>query len=361
MLRSRLTAASLAAVLLVAVSAGGCRDKEPQQAAEATAPPETAAPKTPEPRNIPILCMHDIGPDARNEYSIKTADLEKYAQWLKSQGFQSVLLRDVAAYLRGEGELPSKPVVLTFDDNWKSALKIAQPTLAKHGFVGVVFAISSSVGSNDRRLTWEDCKALAAAGWEIGSHSQTHENLTRVPTGQTPESIQGMVKEQTRDSKAQIESQTGLEVTSFAMPYGNYDTFVMETLQEAGYTAAVSIDRATADNRSDPLRLPRRMIMNATAFTTFQRVCQARTLHLDNLDPPPGARVEGDSVTITGVLADEDVSAPPTGEVMGKPLKVAYDSVGRKLTLQAELERGANSLSLRGSGRETTWLLISDG
>jgi peptidoglycan/xylan/chitin deacetylase (PgdA/CDA1 family) len=346
-------------VAYAALLLGACRKEQPQQApvsAEASAPAKTA-----QPRNIPILCMHDIGANAKNEYSIKTGDLEKYVSWLHDQGFQTVLLRDVAAYINGEKDLPEKPVVLTFDDNWKSALKIAKPTLEKHGYVGVAFLISSSVGANERQLTWDDCKALAQAGWEIGSHSKTHENLTFVPKGKTPDSIQDMVEEQIRDAKSEIEAKTGLQVTSFAMPYGNYDTFVLETLKDAGYTAAASIDGCTADERSDPLCLPRRMIMNQTSFNTFQRVCQAKTLHLDGMEPPPGTRVDGDSVTITGVLADAEVASAPTGEAMGKPLKVQYDSGGKKVTIQAPLQRGANSVTLRVPGREITWLLVSNG
>jgi peptidoglycan/xylan/chitin deacetylase (PgdA/CDA1 family) len=305
--------------------------------------------------------MHDLGPKARNEYSIKTAGFERYVQWLHDNGYQTVLLRDVAAYLAGTDQLPPKPVVITFDDNWKSAIKIAEPILRKHGYVAVSFLIASSVGANDRRLTWEDCKALAAAGWEIGSHSKTHEVLTRAPKGQTRDSIQGMVEDQVRGSKELIESQTGLEITSFAYPYGNYDEAAMQALQDAGYTVAVSIDRSTADEQSEPLRLPRRMIMNATSFATFQRVCQAKALHVADLSPAPGERVTGEQVTITGTLSDADVTAAPTGEAMSEPLVVGLETATRKLTVQASLQRGANSIALRGGGRETSWLVFRDG
>jgi peptidoglycan/xylan/chitin deacetylase (PgdA/CDA1 family) len=360
MIAAKRVALALAAGLVLGLLLGACRKEQPKE--EPAAPAEASAPtKTIQPRNIPILCMHDVGPNARNEYSIKTADLEKYVQWLHDQGYQSVLLRDVAAYIAGEKELPEKPVVLTFDDNWKSAIRIVKPLLEKHGYVAVAFLISSSVGATERRLTWDDCKALAQAGWEIGSHSLTHENLTFVPKGKTADSIQAMVGEQIRGSKSQIEQKTGLQVTSFALPYGNYDTFVLGTLNAAGYTAAVSIDRATADERSDPLCLPRRMIVNKTSFNTFQHVCQAKTLHIAEMQPPPGTRVEGESVTITGTLADGDVSSAPTGEAMGEPLKVQYDSAAKKITIQAPLQRGANALALRVPGRETTWLLIGDG
>lgn len=348
-----------AAVAIAALTLVGCARHRPQQPPSETSAEQTA-PNIPEPRNIPILCMHDLGPDAQNEYSIKTADLEKCLQWLDDEGFQTVTVRDVIAYLDGEIDLPEKPIVLSFDDNWKSALTIAQPACEKHGFVGVAFLIASSVGANERRLSWEDCKALAEAGWEIGSHSQTHENLTYVKPGQSPEAIRGMVEDEVRGSKQTIEENTGLEVTSLALPYGNYDTFVLETVRDAGYTAALTIDRGSADDQSDPLRLPRRMIMNGTSFDTFKRICDRKALHLADLDPAPGTRLMSGSITVTAKLTDDDVSAAPSAEVQGKRADVTFDPASRALTIEAALDRGANAIALASSGREVSWLVIRD-
>ncbi len=349
-----------AALVIATLTVAGCGRHTPREPSTETGVKQTD-PKSPEPRNIPILCMHDLGPNAQNDYSIKTADLEKYLQWLEDEGFETVTVRDVIAYLGGELELPERPIVLSFDDNWKSALTIAGPALEKHGFVGVAFVISSSVGANERKLTWDDCKTLAAAGWEVGSHSKTHENLTYVKPGQSPDSIRDMVEEQIRDSKEAIEKNTGLEVTSIALPYGNYDTSVLETIRDAGYRAALTIDRGSADEQSDPFRLPRRMIMNATRFETFKRICEAETLHIADLEPEPGSRLTSASITITGTITDGDVSAAPSAEVQGRRADVTFDPASRALTIEASLDRGANAVVLAASGREVSWLVICDG
>ena len=304
--------------------------------------------------------MHDLGPDAQNRFSIKTADLEQYLQWLDDEGFETVTVRDVLAYLDGENQLPAKPIVISLDDNWKSALTIAKPLFDKHGFVGVVFVIAGVVGANERKLSWDDCRELAAAGWEVGSHTLTHENLTLVKQGQTPESIRDMVEEQIRESKRVIEEATDLEVASLALPYGNYDTFVLDTIRDAGYQAALTIDRGVADEQSDPFRLPRRMIMNATSFSTFQHICNGKTLHIADMDPPPGSRLTSASVTITGTVTDDHVTTAPVGEVQGKRADVTFDPGSRAITIQAELNRGANSIALTSSARELSWLLICD-
>lgn len=348
------------AVLLAGSVVGACRREVAEPVEQHSPRTHITQPNPVEPRNIPILCMHDIGPNARNEYSVKTADLEKYVKWLHDQGFSTVTLRQVAAYLAGQTVLPPKPVVLTFDDNWKSAVTIAKPLLERYGYVGVAFVISASVGSNPRRLTWDDCKLLAAAGWEIGSHGRTHINLTAVPKGLTLGDARARAIEEIRQSKAEIEDETGLQVNSFALPFGNYDTFILQSLKDAGYSAAVTIDRSTADERSDPWRLPRRMVMNRTAFSTFKRFCESKALHLEKLTPLPGARVTDAYVKITATVADSDVLNAPTGELMGKRLEVMYDPTTRKLTAQAKLHRGANSIALTVPGREVSWLLIRD-
>ncbi|MGQ9732165.1 MAG: polysaccharide deacetylase family protein [Candidatus Zipacnadales bacterium] len=354
------------AIVLVSLTWGlleGCAKDREVRAPMTPVPVKSSPSRQPEPRTIPILCMHDLGPNAQNEYSIKTADLAKYLKWLHDEGFQTVTVRDVAAYLRGETQLPPKPIVLTFDDNWKSALLIAKPMLESYGYVGVAFVIASSVGANEKRLTWEDCQTLARAGWEIGSHSKTHENLTHVKAGQRPDSIRKMVEVEICDSKQIIEANTGLEVTSFALPFGNYDTFVLETLHNAGYTAAVSLDRGPADSYSDPLCLPRRMIMNATRFETFKGLCQGESLHIADLKPRPGSRLTSATITITGTLEDEDVSSPPTAEVHASKISVAQvvlEPGSRKMTIQAKLFRGANSIVVRAGNRERSWLLIYD-
>jgi peptidoglycan/xylan/chitin deacetylase (PgdA/CDA1 family) len=337
----------------------GC-SREGPQGEVAGVPAEDTTPQPPAPRNIPILCMHDLGANAQNDYSIKTADLEAYLQWLSDEGFETVTVRDVIAYLDGELELPEKPIVLSFDDNWKSALTVARPALEKRGFVGVAFVISSSVGANENKLSWDDCKALAEAGWEIGSHSKTHENLTYVKPGQSTDSIRDMVEAEIRDSKETIEGNTGLEVVSIALPYGNYDTFVLDTIQDAGYRAALTIDRGSADEQSDPFRLPRRMIMNATAFTTFKRICTTETLHIADLDPEPGSRLTGSSVTLSGKITDDDVSAAPSAEIQGKRADVSFDAASRALTIEGSLSRGANAVSLTAAGREVSWLVVLD-
>ncbi len=355
---ARLVALGLACLLVGGLAAGCGDDAEEVAVVEPTAP----APPPPLPqRTIPVLCFHDLGENVQNFYSVNIPDMEQYLAWLNEDGYETVTVRDVVAFLNREGDLPEKPIVISFDDAWKSALTIAKPMFDKYGYVGVAFVMSNSVGATDKRLSWDDLIALDEAGWEIASHSKTHENLTKIAKGAAPDSIHAMVEDQIYASKDEIEANAGVEVTSLALPYGNYDTFVLETIADAGYTSALSIDRGPADEQSDQFLLPRTMIVKDTSFETFKRVCNTKALHVADLDPPRGSRVTEKSLTVTATLADDDVTTAPRGEVQGKPLSVSLDAATRQISFSVDLGRGANSLVLRANGRETSWLLICDG
>jgi len=82
-------------------------------------------------------------------------------------------------------------------------------------------------------MTWDEIRALKAAGMQIGCYSMTHPYLTRVPTDET-------LRREILGAKRIIEDRVGVRVTSFAYPFGQYDERVVEMVKEAGFTSARS-------------------------------------------------------------------------------------------------------------------------
>ncbi len=77
---------------------------------------------------------------------------------------------------------------------------------------------------------------MADAGWEIGSHSMTHTDLT------TDYSIANI---EIRQSMLNLEEATGEAVSTFAYPYGETDEFVTTKVSEYGYRAGMGLGTAT--------------------------------------------------------------------------------------------------------------------
>ena len=304
--------------------------------------------------------MHDVGADAKNPYSIALKSFQAYVGYLHSAGFQTVSLAQVDAYLTGQGTLPAKPVVLTFDDGWKSVLTTVKPVLDKYNYTATVFLIAQSVGSGAKRLTWSDAVALRKAGYEIGSHTLSHAYLTRRNPKETKDAFEKRIYKEIADSKRLIEQNLGERITTIAYPYGLYDDFVMQTTQEEGFTVGCTIDRGPADNESAALRLPRQMIVNKTSLKAFQGMCAVKGLHLADIKPAVGAHIATKSASIgftlpTGVTASQVRVDLAPGKVIKK------DAQGNAVTLSVRLNPGANSITVGGGGRITSWLIVCDG
>src|SRR5512141_1956340 len=97
--------------------------------------------------------------------------------YLEARGYHSVVLADVASGAAFRG--PGVPIALTFDDGYEDAFTAAYPILARHGFRATFYIISDFVG-RPQYMTWDQVRALAAAGEVIGSHTESHPDLTRL-------------------------------------------------------------------------------------------------------------------------------------------------------------------------------------
>lgn len=82
------------------------------------------------------------------------------------------------------------------------------------------------VGSFCRRYP-EAVQKIAAAGHELGSHSNTHPDMTKLGRDE--------IKKQLDDSRAAIKQACGQEVRLFRPPSGAYNDLVVETARGAGW------------------------------------------------------------------------------------------------------------------------------
>ncbi|HEX3021829.1 MAG TPA: polysaccharide deacetylase family protein [Lachnospiraceae bacterium] len=73
----------------------------------------------------------------------------------------------------------------------------------------------------------DDVKAIAAAGHDLGNHSENHKHMSELSKQQCMEEIQ-----KTHDK---VKSLTGIEMTLFRPPFGDYNNTVIEATNEMGY------------------------------------------------------------------------------------------------------------------------------
>ena len=253
------TVRSILYLACLAALAVGCSDNTPSTADRTTpTPPQTARktgtapPKTARRHlRVPILMYHVIGdPRAGAPYPelyVSWSDFAGQMRWLERHGYSVVTLRAVWKHWHGRSDLPVRPIVITFDDGYRGTATRAAPTLAAHGWPGVLNLdlsnVKASEGFGENRI-----RRLVAAGWELDSHTLTHPDLTTVDSGRLRREVAG--------SRMAIRKRFGVQAAFFCYPSGRFDERVVNAVKAAGYLGATTTIYGLAD-RHDPYRLAR--------------------------------------------------------------------------------------------------------
>jgi peptidoglycan/xylan/chitin deacetylase (PgdA/CDA1 family) len=211
-----------------------------------------------------ILAYHaiaDLGADpVLAEYGVPPRLFAAQLDALAEAGWSFVDLDAALAALAGEGSLPRRALLLTFDDAYVDLLEVACPIMVERGVPGVVFAVAGQLGGtnewdNEKRATTIDLldadglRAVAAQGIEVGSHTTTHRPLTKVPEAELEEEIVGA---------ADRLEQAGLpRPRVFSYPYGEWSPPIAEAARAAGYEASFTVEPGVVTGKTDPHVLPR--------------------------------------------------------------------------------------------------------
>lgn len=217
---------------------------------------------------IQILIYHRIGnfPERMPSHRGQYCHLPRFkAQMvaLRLAGFNVIGMDDACSGLRGEKTLPSRPVVLTFDDGYLDFLECAAPILKSHGYPATVYAVSGMLGKTNAWVSSENLQTaplmgagqlrqVQAMGFTVGSHSRTHPRLADIDTAH--------VASELADSKAMLEDILGAQVDHVCYPYGSHDLRTLTAAAQAGYKSGTTTRRAAATGDDDLLSLPRKAV-----------------------------------------------------------------------------------------------------
>ena len=116
----------------------------------------------------------------------------------------------------------NKAIILNFDDGYKSQYTNAKPILDKYGYKATFYIICNYVGdgegqdNSNARMSWEDITELYKEGYDIGSHSMDHKDLSQMS--------EKMVNFEVGQSKQCLLDHGINNPTSFAYPFNTgYD------------------------------------------------------------------------------------------------------------------------------------------
>ena len=215
---------------------------------------------------VPILMYHYIrtNPDSRDRLgfalSVTPAEFAAQMDWLAINGFHAVTPADLFAYLSGTRGLPSRPVILSFDDGYADFYNSALPILWAHDFTAVAYIVSGFIG-RPGYMTAAQVSEADRSGIEIGSHTVDHANLAR--------SAPGSVTTEVVASKQALEQLLGHPVLAFCYPSGQFNGAVTAAVRAAGYNDATTTAFGFVHYLSDRYTWSRLRISGGESLSSF--------------------------------------------------------------------------------------------
>ena len=223
---------------------------------------------------VPVLMYHEIADAAATSSPLAVAPhvFADQLAYLHDAGFTTITAGELAAFLAdGVGQLPERPVVLTFDDGYGDFYTDALPMMKQHGFTGTLFQTTEWVGKEGeakRMLNWRELAEMHGTGVEIGAHTVRHPQLDQLPEKDLHDELY--------ISKSVLEDKLGIAVPGLAYPFGYSNRRVREVAAELGYTYAYSVDNALTTEAAGRFTLPRLTVRRTTAMEQFRRMVNGK-------------------------------------------------------------------------------------
>jgi len=228
---------------------------------------------------VPILMYHHISdtpPLAYSQVDLTVTAHTFAAQlvYLSTHGYHTIRLVDLFNTLYYGRPLPSRPVILTFDDGYADNYTDAFPLLRRYHMAGAFYIITGLVGATlgvNTYVTWPQVEAMAAAGMDMESHTVSHPDLGLLDADRDAYEL--------RFSRAVLAGRIHRAVQFMAYPSGapfRSGTFAAQArirtiLARYGYIGAV-LDPVTPGTRQDaraPYELPRVRVSRTTTLAQF--------------------------------------------------------------------------------------------
>ena len=218
---------------------------------------------------IPILMYHSIESMPKTtvmrSLHVPPRRFDFQMKMLKLLGYQALSLKKLKPYL--DGKKQGKVVGITFDDGYQNNLINAVPILLKYNFSATCYIVSENLGLSNTwdldkgitqrpLMTIDEIKSWLSFGMDIGGHTQTHADLTKV-------SIKA-AKREINTSKDDLENTFNTQVTDFCYPFGRFNNLISDLVKESGYLSATTMERGIVKSMTNRFMLPRMPINHRT-------------------------------------------------------------------------------------------------
>lgn len=229
-----------------------------------------------------VLCYHDVidqsapsfaagmSQEVRKTYFPQTVTAERliaHFNWLRDNGYTPVSWQQIKDARAGRGQLPPKPVLLTFDDGYASFYTIIYPILRAYHYPAVYGLVTSWLETppdghinyggiklpRSAFVTWEQVREMQQSGLiEMASHTHDmHHGKPGNPGGsqfaavfpgnykdkkyETPSEYRRRIRDDLQKSRDIIKARTGVAPDVLVWPYGQFTQTAVDIARELGF------------------------------------------------------------------------------------------------------------------------------
>jgi len=212
-----------------------------------------------------------------NGLRVSPAMFERQLCWLQQHGWQSFTVSELIA---SADHLPEKSFAITFDDGYADNLLTALPLLQKYQCKATLYLVvdrferdwsvarkahhDSGELKREAKLSDTQVQTLLDSGcFELGSHGMTHANFLQLESTAAQQEL--------TESKRLLAQRFGVEVNSFAWPFGLYRPDQVALAAQAGYQSAVTTHEGIESPATwQPLQLKRIKISGKDNWLAFR-------------------------------------------------------------------------------------------
>lgn len=206
---------------------------------------------------LPIIMYHSILKNSARTgtYVITPSELRKDFEYLRANGYQTVLPRDLIAYVTQNTPLPEKCVMLTFDDGHYNNLTYLLPLLEEFSYTAVISVVGKYTdlytSLQDKNpayayFTYSDLVLLEENGRiELANHSYNlHEHGlfkgSSKSSNETTEIYQQRLKKDLLSMQERMVEQGLTRPICYTYPYGIISKESLPVVKECGFTVSLS-------------------------------------------------------------------------------------------------------------------------
>ena len=207
----------------------------------------------------PILGYHRVHPQPASDTPTLSPKVFDQQMKILATRWNPISLQELVSNLEKKRGLPSRAVVVTFDDGTEDNFTYAFPILLQYHIPATVFMISGNVGKPGS-LSAEQILKMRRVGIHFGSHTVHHAYLPSLSIEQA--------RQELSDSKEALQK-LGLSVDFLSYPAGGFTSEIIQAVQETGYRGACTTNRGIRRFPPNPWAL-RRISMHGNAASSFE-------------------------------------------------------------------------------------------